>query len=110
MCYSCGMHAPQVPPTIRTEYRADIDGLCAVAVLSVLLFHLSALGFGGGFVGVDVFFVISGYLITRLILGELEAERFTFARFYGRRARRLFPAMFTTLAVTLIAGIVILAP
>jgi peptidoglycan/LPS O-acetylase OafA/YrhL len=85
------MHAPQVPATIRTEYRADIDGLCAVAVLSVLLFHLSALGFGGGFVGVDVFFVISGYLITKLMIKDgIEDGSFTLSGFYVRRARRLF--------------------
>jgi peptidoglycan/LPS O-acetylase OafA/YrhL len=92
------------------SYRAEIDGLRAVAVLAVLLFHVGVPGFGGGFVGVDVFFVISGYLITRLILGELDRERFTFARFYGRRARRLFPALFVTLAATLAGGIVLLSP
>jgi len=91
------MHAPQVPATIRTEYRADIDGLCAVAVLSVLLFHLSAPGFGGGFVGVDVFFVISGYLITKLIKDGIEDGSFTLSGFYVRRARRLLPALFAML-------------
>ena len=89
------MHAPQVPATIRTEYRADIDGLCAVAVLSVLLFHLSAPGFGGGFV--DVFFVISGYLITKLIKDGIEDGSFTLSGFYVRRARRLLPALFAML-------------
>jgi peptidoglycan/LPS O-acetylase OafA/YrhL len=76
----------------------------------VLLFHLGVPGFGGGFVGVDVFFVISGYLITRLVLGELEGERFSFSRFYARRARRLFPALFATLLATLVAGAILLAP
>ncbi len=87
-----------------------MDGLRAVAVLVVLLFHAGVPGFRGGFVGVDIFFVISGYLITRLILGELDAGRFTFARFYGRRARRLFPAMFATLAATFVAGVFVLSP
>jgi peptidoglycan/LPS O-acetylase OafA/YrhL len=92
------------------SYRPEIDGLRAVAVLVVLLFHAGVPGFGGGFVGVDVFFVISGYLITRLILGELESNRFRFPRFYGRRARRLFPAMFATLAVTFVASLFVLSP
>ncbi|MBP9143352.1 MAG: acyltransferase [Thermoanaerobaculia bacterium] len=91
-------------------YRPEVDGLRAVAVLVVLLFHAGVPGFRGGFVGVDIFFVISGYLITRLILGELDAGRFTFARFYGRRARRLFPAMFATLAATFVAGVFVLSP
>ena len=91
-------------------YRPEVDGLRAVAVLAVLFFHAGVPGFRGGFVGVDVFFVISGYLITRLILGELEADRFRFSRFYGRRARRLFPAMFVTLGATFVAGLFILSP
>ncbi len=99
--------APAIP---GDTYRPEVDGLRAVAVLAVLLFHGGVPGFRGGFVGVDVFFVISGYLITRLILGELEAGRFRFGRFYGRRARRLFPAMFATLAATFVASLFILSP
>ena len=99
--------APAAP---GEAYRPEVDGLRAVAVLIVLLFHAGVRGFRGGFVGVDVFFVISGYLITRLILAELDAGRFTFARFYGRRARRLFPAMFATLAATFLAGVFVLSP
>ena len=91
-------------------YRPEVDGLRAVAVLVVLFFHAGIPGFRGGFVGVDIFFVISGYLITRLILGELDGGRFSFARFYGRRARRLFPAMFATLAATFVASIFVLSP
>lgn len=83
----------------KANYRADIDGLRAIAVLSVLLFHFGVDAFSGGFVGVDVFFVISGFLITRLIKNELEDDRFSLSNFYLRRARRLFPALFVTLVV-----------
>ena len=92
------------------DYRADIDGLRAVAVLVVVLNHLSSSLVPGGFVGVDVFFVISGYLITRIIGREVGEGRFTFARFYERRARRIFPALFAVLAVTLAAGYWLLLP
>jgi len=88
----------------RSYYRADIDGLRAIAVLSVLLFHLDMDAFSGGFVGVDVFFVISGFLITRLILHDFKSGTFSFGRFYVRRARRIFPVLFLTLAATLAAG------
>ncbi len=75
-------------------YRKEIDGLRAVAVLPVILFHAGLSAFSGGFVGVDVFFVISGYLITTIILGEREAGTFTLINFYERRARRILPALF----------------
>ncbi len=78
----------------RTDHRPEIDGLRALAVLPVILFHAGVPGFGGGYVGVDVFFVISGYLITRLILADLEAGRFSLLSFYERRARRILPALF----------------
>ncbi|MBC7445404.1 MAG: acyltransferase [Polaromonas sp.] len=91
-------------------YRADIDGLRAVAVLAVVLNHLSPALVPGGFVGVDVFFVISGFLITRIIGREIEEGRFSFARFYERRARRIFPALFAVLAGTLAAGYWLLLP
>ena len=71
------------------QYRPEIDGLRAVAVVPVILFHAGFTLFSGGFIGVDVFFVISGYLITSIILRELEAGTFTFASFYERRARRM---------------------
>ena len=83
----------------QLNYRPDIDGLRAIAVLGVLLFHLSASYMPGGYVGVDIFFVISGYLITRIILKEMNAGTFTFAYFYERRIRRIFPALFFVLAV-----------
>ena len=84
----------------QTHYRADIDGLRGIAVLSVLLYHLDVTAIGGGYVGVDIFFVISGFLITRLIRAEvLNSSRFSFANFYLRRARRLLPAFFFTLTL-----------
>jgi peptidoglycan/LPS O-acetylase OafA/YrhL len=76
------------------HYRREIDGLRALAVLPVILFHAGFQTFGGGFVGVDVFFVISGFLITRIITDELETKRFSVVRFYERRARRILPALF----------------
>lgn len=82
------------------SYRADIDGLRAVAVLLVLLFHLDVETLSGGFVGVDIFFVISGYLITQIILSELARGDFSIWRFYERRIRRIFPALFAMIAVT----------
>ncbi|MEW6996842.1 acyltransferase family protein [Colwelliaceae bacterium BS250] len=88
------------------EYRKDIDGLRAIAVLSVIFFHSGVTLFSGGFVGVDVFFVISGYLITSLVSNEIKEERFTFANFYKRRALRLLPALNVTLLIVLIFGFV----
>jgi peptidoglycan/LPS O-acetylase OafA/YrhL len=91
------------------HYRADIDGLRAIAVLAVLLFH-GGLGCSGGYVGVDVFFVISGFLITSLIWRDLETGRFSFATFWERRARRIIPAMAAAAIGTLIAGWFVLLP
>lgn len=76
------------------EYRREIDGLRAVAVLPVILFHAGFSAFAGGYVGVDVFFVISGYLITSILLHDLEKGNFSIVRFYERRARRILPALF----------------
>jgi peptidoglycan/LPS O-acetylase OafA/YrhL len=87
-----------------SHFRAEIAGLRAVAVLGVVLFHLKVPAFEGGFVGVDVFFVISGYLITKSILIDLNAGRFSFAQFYVRRMRRIFPALIFTAALTYLAG------
>lgn len=95
--------------TLRTGYRADIDGLRAVAVLGVLFFH-AGLGFPGGYIGVDVFFVISGYLITRLIVSDLERGVFTFKNFWGRRLRRIWPAATCMVVATLGVGYFLLAP
>lgn len=85
-------------------HRADIDGLRGIAIGAVVLFHLFPKVLPGGFVGVDVFFVISGFLITRQILDGLKHQRFSFADFYVRRARRLMPALIVVLAAVLIAG------
>jgi len=92
------------------SYRADIDGLRSVAVLSVLFFHLGFKPFSGGWVGVDVFFVISGYLITRLIVDEVSRGCFSFGNFYTRRARRLFPSFICTIALSFLAGVLIFDP
>lgn len=81
------------------KYRAEIDGLRALAVVPVILFHAGFDLFSGGFVGVDVFFVISGYLITTIIIEDLENNRFSIANFYERRARRLLPALFFVMLV-----------
>ena len=92
------------------KYRPDIDGLRAVAILPVLLFHLGVTGFAGGFIGVDVFFVISGYLITSIILPEVESGTFSFRVFYERRVRRLFPALFAVLLASTAAALILLLP
>ncbi|WP_067104533.1 MULTISPECIES: acyltransferase family protein [Microbulbifer] len=94
----------------RFGYRRDIDGLRAVAVLPVLFAHAGLPGFSGGFVGVDVFFVISGFLITGILLREIGEGRFSLANFYERRARRILPALFAVLLVSLITGWFVLPP
>ncbi|MBQ9104906.1 MAG: acyltransferase, partial [Mailhella sp.] len=83
------------------QYRAEIDGLRTLAVMSVTLFHFEMFHIKGGFLGVDIFFVISGFLMTYLITEELREGRFSFSEFYLRRARRILPALFTVLAATL---------
>ncbi len=98
------------PRAPRSAYRSDIDGLRAVAVLLVVFNHLLQLHFRGGYVGVDVFFVISGYLIGATILAEMRAGRFSLANFYERRIRRIFPALFVMLLVTSVLAYVCLLP
>lgn len=92
------------------EYRADIDGLRALAVLSVVLHHLSANLVPGGFVGVDVFFVISGYLISLHLVESMREKTFTFSGFYQRRINRIVPALFVVVLLSCVAGLIILSP
>jgi len=89
-------------------YRADIDGLRALAVLAVVFYHLDVPFISGGFVGVDVFFVISGFLIGGIIHSEIQANCFSLHNFYIRRIRRIFPALFFIVFLTSIAALVIL--
>ncbi|MEO1494517.1 MAG: acyltransferase family protein [Pseudomonadota bacterium] len=91
-------------------YRRDIDGLRAIAVLAVVLYHAGAPWLPGGFLGVDVFFVISGYLITGLIIDRVREGTFSFVDFYERRARRLLPALFAVLAFTTAMALWLLFP
>src|SRR4029077_6125592 len=83
-----------IHPEHKMDYRREVDGLRALAVLPVILFHAGFQTFSGGYVGVDVFFVISGYLITSVILAEKQAGTFTLINFWERRARRILPALF----------------
>ena len=92
------------------DYRPDIDGLRAFAIVPVLFFHAGVPGLDGGFVGVDIFFVISGYLISRLIYAELDESRFSIIGFYERRARRIAPAFFAVSLLTFIAATLFLFP
>src|SRR5215510_15110856 len=91
-------------------YRADLDGLRGIAILAVLGFHAFPAFAPGGFVGVDVFFVLSGYLITGIILEQLRRSTFTLTDFYVRRARRLFPALAVVLTACLVFGWFALLP
>lgn len=94
----------------RSEYRSDIDGLRSLAVLSVIIFHLNPDWLPGGFLGVDVFFVVSGYLISGIILRENYHQTFTFKNFYARRVKRIFPPLFTVLTLSAAVGIFLLHP
>ena len=92
------------------KYRPDIDGLRAIAVLPVFFFHVGVSGFSGGFVGVDIFFVISGFLITSIVVKDLRAGTFSFLHFYERRIRRIFPALFTVLGFSFVAASLLFLP
>lgn len=94
----------------RPGYRPDIDGLRAVAVMGVVFYHYGFWQVPGGFVGVDVFFVISGFLITGIVHGEMIEHRFSIRRFYERRIKRIFPALFAVLAVATVAAWELLFP
>jgi peptidoglycan/LPS O-acetylase OafA/YrhL len=92
------------------KYRPDIDGLRAVAVLPVLFFHARFPGFTGGYVGVDIFYVISGYLITSVIAKDVLRGTFSFTSFYDRRIRRIFPALFGVVLFCIVAASILFAP
>lgn len=100
----------QLQSPAELPYRPDIDGLRAIAVGTVVLFHAKLGLVPGGYTGVDVFFVISGFLISSIIWRELQAGTFTFAGFYERRIRRIFPVLALILLVTLVLGALVLAP
>lgn len=93
-----------------SRYRPDVDGLRAIAVLGVVLFHAGLTWIGGGYVGVDVFFVISGYLITGNIFKSLQSNSFSFLNFYGKRLRRIQPALYATLFVSFLIGSIFYVP
>ncbi len=93
-----------------TPYRPDIDGLRAFAVISVILYHGFPTVFAGGFVGVDVFFVISGFLISANIFRKIEVGNFSFGDFYGKRIRRIFPSLLVILFACFTYGFVVLLP
>ena len=104
------MTRPSLSPYAAGSYRPDIDGLRAFAVTSVVLYHAFPKVVTGGFVGVDVFFVISGFLISKILFSEITEHRFSFTAFYGRRIRRIFPALAVCLAAVLAYGFVVLTP
>ena len=95
---------------IRDKYRSDIDGLRAVAVIAVFVHHLGATLLPGGFIGVDIFFVISGFLITSQVFAEVREGRFSLRQFYQRRINRIVPALVTVLLACVAVGVVLLSP
>jgi peptidoglycan/LPS O-acetylase OafA/YrhL len=100
----------QTPRSTATSYRRDIDGLRAIAVATVVLFHAFPSFLPGGLIGVDVFFVISGFLISGIIFDDVRGGAFTFSDFYVRRVRRIFPALIIVVCVTPAAAWFILLP
>jgi peptidoglycan/LPS O-acetylase OafA/YrhL len=98
------------PTRQKQDYRPDIDGLRAIAVLAVVFYHAGIPGFSGGFTGVDIFFVISGFLITGIVWSELRDGSFSLQEFYVRRIRRIFPALFALLIFCSIAAFILLIP
>src|SRR5882672_11117712 len=108
---AAGEATPAAPAVAELAYRPYLDGLRAVAVYLVVLFHAGSGGFTAGYIGVDVFFVLSGFLVTRLLLRDLGGTgSIRFGRFYSRRFRRLLPAAFVALMVTAIVYTAIAAP
>jgi peptidoglycan/LPS O-acetylase OafA/YrhL len=98
------------PSDAKQNYRPDIDGLRAIAVLSVIGFHAFPTAMPGGFMGVDLFFVISGFLISTIIFNGLSADRFSFIDFYSRRIKRIFPALLLVLMTSFVIGWFVLLP
>ena len=96
--------SPNARTTTHIKYRPDIDGIRALAVLSVVVFHAFPTALSGGFIGVDVFFVISGFLITSIVTGDVDKGAFSYATFYARRIKRIFPALLVVLGVALSLG------
>jgi len=92
------------------KYRADVDGLRAIAVIPIVLFHAGYEWISGGFVGVDIFFVISGYLISSIILDQISRNEFSYLIFYERRIRRIIPALLAVLLATIVCGYFLLLP
>lgn len=105
-----GTDAPREAQRIATVYRKDIDGLRAVAVLPVVAYHVGLHALRGGFIGVDVFFVISGFLITQLLYKDIRANRFSIITFYERRIRRIFPALIAVLLAVYVLAILYCLP
>jgi peptidoglycan/LPS O-acetylase OafA/YrhL len=120
MRFTCRIHDELIYPRSVEErermsnkilaYRPDIDGLRALAVLAVVIFHFNKEWLPGGFIGVDIFFVISGYLITGIIFRQISTEAFTFTEFYIRRARRILPAALFLILITTIFGLAFMVP
>ena len=94
----------------RISFRQDINGLRGIAVMSVVLYHAEIGLFKGGYLGVDIFFVISGYLISNIIISELNDDTFSFKTFYIRRIKRILPALFSTLLLTVPFAYFLLTP
>jgi len=94
----------QVTDYLSPKYRPDVDGLRALAVLAVVAYHASPLQMKAGFIGVDIFFVISGFLISTLIFQNLERNSFSFSEFYSRRIKRIFPALLLVLTCSFLFG------
>lgn len=104
------LHAPVTRTATRIRYRPDLDGLRAIAVLAVVGYHLRFAAVPGGFAGVDVFFVLSGYLICSILLSDLKRDRFSLREFYVRRIRRILPALLTVLLATFTLGLFVTMP
>lgn len=102
--------SPKHSSLVHSAYRADIDGLRAIAILAVVIFHAFPAILPGGFIGVDIFFVISGFLISTIVFSSLEHDCFSLIEFYARRVRRIFPALIVVLTACLVIGWIVLFP